>query len=115
MSELRLVDACKRLNISRMDTRAPGDQNSTGDDLLISVDLVDSHHFSFEELYVLVGGGLLIDLQNVVFPDLNKDFTFLQVTISIDDSDEGARVLKHDSVLFPHEKQLVDLFGEIDG
>lgn len=98
-----------------MDTWAPGDKNSASDDLLVGVDLVDPHHFGLEQLDVLIRGGLLVDLQHVVLPDLNEDLALLQVAVSVNDADEGAGILKHDSVLFSHEKQGVDLLGEVDG
>ena len=98
-----------------MDTRASGDKNPASDNFLGSVNLVDPHHFCLEKLHVLVRRGVLTDLQLVVLPDLYKYFTFLQMAISVNNTDKGARILKHDSILFSHEKQLVDLLSEVNG
>lgn len=37
------------------------------------------------------------------------------MAIGVDDTNQRAGVLKHDSVLLSHEKQLIDLLGEVDG
>ena len=62
MSEFGLVYAHEGLDVSGVDTWAPSDKDSASDDLLVGVDLVDPHHFGLEQLDVLVGGGLLVDL-----------------------------------------------------
>lgn len=98
-----------------MDTWASGDKNPASDNFLGSVDLVDPHHFCLEKLHVLVRRGALTYLQLVVLPNLYKYFAFLQMAISVNDTDKGARILKHDSILFSHEQQLVDFLSEVDG